>query len=576
MLTPAIRSPSGGGGWHLQLAGPAKADLAAEKTGLALSLRVPGLESWHVQLHQDGLAFGADHLYTLTLTLRADHPLILSIQAAQAHAPWTSLWSEKVSVGTEWQKITLVFRPSAGDAAARLTLGGLGSETGQLFVGQASLRPGGIVGLGPNESLVRGTIGIFDFSTQSNRTIAAQRDWLNFLWDVENSYWREMQRFLKFDLGVRPVLLGTQVSFSPGAIQSMFDDVDDHAYWQQPQFPGKYWDMDNWVIQNSPMAGLEGGGTIADLAFHRVPGKPFTVTEYNQPAPSSYQGETLPLAAAYAALQDWDGLFLFSFGAREQNWQMNFIGNFYDSHANPVKMASLIATAALLRRGDVAAAAPTTETLPDRSTWIEAIREKRYIPGADALGAPRNAALAHWVSAATSSNTVSPALPVVSETGELVWGLNGVSGKTVVIDSFRSKGLIGARLGRPYDAHGVGLELTQARNDWGVLLATAMDGRDFSSPGRILVTTLGQEENSDQHWLNAQKTTIGRNFGTAPVRIEGVGARLTLPVPAGRVTAWALDAQGGRKAEVPVSGTAQATIEVGEQYQTLWYEIDIR
>jgi hypothetical protein len=576
MLAPGVGVRSADKGWTLQTIGAAKATLAGTApSGFTLALDKPGQESWHIQLHQNGLAFEAERPYTLTLRLRADHPIALGVMAMQAHAPWARLWSDTIKAGAAWQDVTLTFAPPTGDSVARLTLGQLGFETGRLEIAGASLKPGGTVGLRPGESLERGAIPIVDFASRLSRTAAAQRDWLAFLWDVEDGYWSGMRRFVKDELGARSLIVGTQVSYSPAPIQAGLDVIDGHAYWQHPRFPGKPWDIDNWTIGDSPMAGVDGGGALADLALRRAPGKPFIVTEYNHPAPSLYQGEALPLAAAYGALQDWDGLFLYSYGAHDQQWRGEFINNFFDSHGNPVKMASFLASAALLRRADVSPAEPRPAATPDRAAFIEALRREAKMPGADDFGAPRDAALRNWVSAATPAGP-SPLSPIKSETGELVWGLDGVGGKTVTIDAKRSKGLIGARLGHAFEAHGVGLELTEARNDWGVLLATVIDGEDFSSPGRILVTALGQEENTGQRWLDAKKTSVGRNFGAAPVLVEGVGARLSLPVEANRVSAWTLDERGRRRDPLPVGGADRATVELGERYRTLWYEIDIQ
>ena len=560
-------------GWDLQTIATAKGKLSRTPSGVALDLTAKGEESWHAQLHQTKLHLVADHPYTLTLTLRADHPMSLAIQAMQNHAPWKWLWQDNVKVGTEWKKVSFTFIPTASDSDARLTLGGLGFETGRLEIAEASLKPGGSAGLKPGENLDRGTVAISEYSSRFSRTPAAQRDWLTFLWETEVSYWREMNRFLKADLGVKPPIVGTQTNFSPAPIQAALDVVDGHAYWQHPHFPGRPWDPENWLIKNVPMAGIDGGGTVSELALRRAPGKPFIVTEYNNPAPSDFQGETMPLAAAYGAFQDWDGLFLFDFGGWDNNWHTDHIDSFFDSRSNPVKLASLIASAALLRRGDVRAATPLQGAMPDRDSWIEALRQSPFPPGSERLGTEKNASFARAVGAVTDPRPVPP-LPVKSETGELSWGLEG--GKTVVIDAARSKALIGARLGQSYDAHGVGLELTEARGDWGVLTATVVQGKDFASPGRILITTLGQEENTDQQWKDAKHSSVGRHWGHAPVLVEGLGARITLPVAANRVSAWALDDRGHRKAALPVSGTAKAEIYCAEGYRTLWYEIEIK
>jgi hypothetical protein len=577
MLAPAINVRNREAGWNLQVVGDARASLQqADDQSLDLAMTHTGQETWHIQIHQNQLAFAAEQPYTLSLRLRADHPMRIGLQAMQAHAPWQSLWSQDLQVGTDWQDYRLTFAPSGGDKDARLTIGRLGQVTGHLFVQSASLRPGGVLGLKSGESLAAGTVGILDSSTLMSRTPAGQRDWLQFLWDTERAYWQGMRDYVRNDLGAHSLIVGTQVSYSPAPIQSLFDVVDGHAYWQHPSFPGKPWDIDNWRIANTPMAGIDGAGTLADLALRRMPGKPFIVTEYNHPFPSLYQGEALPLVAAYGALQDWDGVFLYSYGSHTKTWDSGVIGNFFDSHANPVKMSSLIAAAALLRRADVQAARPLAQPLPTEAVWLDALRGYARIPGADAFGAVRNESLLHQVSIATPRGPDVP-LPVRSETGELLWGLKGVGGgRTVVIDTPRSKGLIGARLGRPDDLHGVQMEITEARNNWGILMATVMDGQDFVSPGHILVSALGQSENSGQKWLDDKKTSIGRNFGKAPVLVEGISARFCLPLPAERVRAWALDETGMRREAVPVTGGKQAIVDIAPRFHSLWYELEIR
>ena len=42
-------------------------------------------------------------------------------------------------------------------------------------------------------------------------------------------------------------------------------------------------------------------------------GKPFTVSEVNEPFPSDYEAEMIPLLASYGAFQDWDGIFIYAF-----------------------------------------------------------------------------------------------------------------------------------------------------------------------------------------------------------------------------------------------------------------------
>lgn len=574
MLTAKLGVRSSEPGWNLQVIGDGRATLAAGADGASeLSMTQAGKERWHIQMHQNGLAFAAEQPYTLSLSLRADKPTKVILQAMQAHAPWQTLWRDEVTIGPEWRAVKRTFAPVAGDDKARLTLGGLGRSTGTLWLKDASLKPGGVLGLLPGENLENGAVAAFDAAGFMGRTPAAQRDWIAFLWDTETAYWAGMARFLRDDLGAKPLIIGTQITYSPAPIQAALDVVDSHGYWQHPVFPGKRWDPADWFIANSPMAGVATGGTLPDLALRRVPGKPFVVTEYNHSAPSHFQGETLPLLAAYGALQDWDGIFLYSFGLHGKTWDPGFVDNYFDIYANPVKMAGLIATAALFRRGDASAGGTPAPGTADIAAWIEAIRGNIRLPSAENFGADRAATFVRAVGIATPPAPPTQ-LPYASLTGELAWGVNG--GRTVTIDTPRSKGLIGARMEHPFDAGGVALQLTEARNDWGVLLLTRIDEGDFTAPGRTLLTALGQVENTGQTWQGeAGKMTLGRAWGGAPTVIEGIGARVSLPVAAGRVRAWALDERGNRRDVIKVSGGNRAVLDVGEAHRTLWYEIEI-
>lgn len=576
LLEAGLSTGSGNAGWSPQFVGDARASLTRLDDGtLRLEMRTPGKENWHIQLHHNRLAFEAGTPYTLRLRARADRPHRLGLQAMQAHAPWASLWQQQVTIDQNWRDYSFTFAPETGEETARLTLGRLGLERGWIELRDASLSPGGQLGLRPGESLAAGSVAISTAADRMNRTEAGQRDWLRFLWETESAYWRDFRDYLRQALGAHSLIVGTQVSYSPAPIQAQLDVVDGHAYWQHPHFPNKPWDIDDWYIADSPMSGIEGGGTLADLALRRVPGKPFIVTEYNHPAPNRFQAEALPLAAAWGALQDWDGIFLYSYGAHDRRWDSGAIDRFFDSHANPVKMASLLAASALFRRQDVTAGPLPATPQPADASWIEKLRTTAAMPSAEQFGALRNETLLHPVSLATTARSAPLALPLRSDSGELEWGRQGVRWPLARVDTPRSKLLAGGASGEEQDLGGVGLELLEARQDWGVISLTAMDGTGFAAPGHVLLCALGQVANTGQRWLDGGRPTLGRNFGLAPTLIEGIRARVRLPVPAAHVRAWALDERGQRQAPLPVSGGRRATIETGARWRTLWYEIEI-
>ena len=108
--------------------------------------------------------------------------------------------------------------------------------------------------------------------------------------------------------------------------------------------------------------------TLAGLARQRIKGKPFTVTEYEHPSPNYHGAESPLLLAAYAGLQDWDGLWLFAYGQGNSVEPMGYVAGFFEIAQHPTKMANLLLAANLFRRGDVQPAAQeiSMALTPDR------------------------------------------------------------------------------------------------------------------------------------------------------------------------------------------------------------------
>ncbi len=569
--------------WSVERHEGAEAGTKIVRSALQLIVRKTGREGWHVQFSQPGLAFAADRPYTLTFRARADTPRRLNVNAKQAHDPWNSLWSSEADVTTAWQTFRFVFRPDAGDRNARVGLSNLAAQAGLVEFADFSLRPGGVLGLEPGETL--GKITTVPRSGYSGRTPEAQRDWIQFLWDVEDRYWSGMARYLKDDLKVRAPVVGTQMGWSPAPIQAKLDVIDAHAYWQHPQFPGRSWDAAHWTVGNQPMAGRPDGGTLPGLALSRIAGKPFICTEYNHPAPNSYASETLPLIAAFAAMQDWDGVFVFAYSHRENDWGPGKITSFFDIDQHPTKMATFPAAAALFLRGDLPTPAAPVVARPKADEIREAVRRSGASTRADAFGLPRGTALRVPVALGLDGPAPLPAFEEIEAIARAQTAWRWVSADSfgagvVRVDTPRSKVLVTHRPGPSWSYLFGEVSITPGgknRGDWSVYTLTALDGPDFRSPGRVLITATGDAENTATHWTSAARDSVGADWGRAPSLVEGVAATVRLPAPASRVRAWPLDARGQRLAPLAVTGDARvAHVALGPEHRTLWYEVEIR
>ena len=72
----------------------------------------------------------------------------------------------------------------------------------------------------------------------------------------------------------------------------------------------------------------------------RIFGKPMTITEFDYAYPNRFRAEGGAVAGAYAALQDWDGLYRFAYAHCEANVQKQRPSVFFDVAADPIKALS--------------------------------------------------------------------------------------------------------------------------------------------------------------------------------------------------------------------------------------------
>ena len=209
-----------------------------------------------------------------------------------------------------------------------------------------ALRPGGQQGLLPGEDPAAGTVALFVDAPGAAR----ERDRLRFLAETEKAYFDGMKAHVQNTLGCDALVTGTIV-FGPLGLyaQSDMDFIDAHAYWRHPSFPGTPWDPSNWLVEQDAMSDDPAGATLFPLAASRLAGKPFTVSEYNHSAPNDYQAECIPQIASFAAAQDWDGVWVYSYAHDAGIWNDGYFNSFFDIANNPAKFSFMRAGAALFR-----------------------------------------------------------------------------------------------------------------------------------------------------------------------------------------------------------------------------------
>ncbi len=407
-----------------------------------------------------------------------------------------------------------------------------------------------------------------------------------FYMELERNYFRDMGAFLKKELGVKSLLAGTSdhnhsnSGYPLLSSTAQLDVVDGHVYWQHPNIKrdpatGK----NTFTIVNTPMVNDPLHSTVVELSRSAVAGKPYIVSEVNHPFPAEHAAEGIPILAAYAALQDWDGIFWYTFAhADPTQWKDAQPGHF-DFRADPVKLAQVTAGALLFLRADVKAAQKTVLRSYTPQQIRESIRmqwkERPYFTPGFSLATPLQHATRIESFNATGKLPAAdqPGDVITSDTGELSWQRSGGKNGVVTIDTPRSQALVGFLKANAKST--ANLSANVAPEHCAITLS-AVDGHTIAQSARLLLTTGSRVENTDMLW-NEKRTSL-LDWGKAPTRIEPVTGSITLRNlgAAKAVNVTALDGGGSPLgAAVPATKTEQGwEIKVG-QPATVWYAIEV-
>lgn len=580
------RFTDGTNGWTMEQHEGAQALATAEDGAVTLKVDRAGSEAWHVQWHQGGMRVVKGGIYTMKFRAAADRVRTVSVDLMQAHAPWQPLgWHAELTLHPEWREYSFTFTAGESDDNARIGFGGLNAAGARFRFGDVSCKPGGRTALEEGELLERKNIRTPRALGGPPLLPDARLEWITFLWETEDRYWREMRRFLKMELGVQALLTGTIGGTSSPNLMAHFDVMDTHAYWQHPVFPGGSWDMEHWSVRNVPMTDHPAEATLPRLAMMRIQGKPHMVSEYNHPAPNHHAAEGPLLLAAYGALQDWDALFLYTYAHAVENMKEGKIPGFFDVSQHPAVMATAAAGALIFRRGDVESARDVLAIpLPpaqERELIARHGQAWSVVP-AEKLGLDLMSTLQHRVALDLSDK--APPLrareskaPWITATGELTWRMDGPRG-VVEIRTPRTKAATGRLDGAALDlGHGVKIQAGTTAAQWCAISLSVLEGESFPAGARrALLTAAGMAENRGFAWKDAEKTSIRSDWGRSPSVIECVPATVTIPSYNRRPLVHALDERGQRRTPplpVQISG-GSASFTIGPPQATLWYEIE--
>lgn len=390
---------------------------------------------------------------------------------------------------------------------------------------------------------------------------------VRFLHDVQRAYYEEMHTYLR-SIGVRVPMTGSNWSRNLALLSSLqvVDYTDSHSYWDHPA-------RDN-SFNNRPMVASQ-TNVFAWLSFNRTLGKPFFVSEWDQPWPNEWRAEHPLAMAAVAAFQGWNGLSAYTY-RHNTSVPVDALSGAFETFNDPARFGLFYHAALLFRRGDVrpgeqtvAVYHPEAEIFktPNPTPWqmlaLSATAEKHRL--VMALTGPPDT-MDKLLSADERSIPVD-VTEVHSDTGELYRSWEKRIG---VIDTPSTKaayGFIGDVDSPPID----GLTL-HVRTRFATIAISSLTGQPIAQSSRMLLTAVGRAENTDFRYNILHTKSLDRGHG--PIRVEPIEATIALATEVPSLEVWAIGADGQRGHQIPAKQTdGQLVFDIGNAGQTIYYLI---
>jgi hypothetical protein len=562
------------GGWSIERRDPVMVTQTAADGVTQVTVENADGVGWHAQLKRTGLNLIDGQTYTLSFRACSDRAqAAVPIAAMRDVEDWRNVGLRAtIAVSTDWQPYRLVFtaRETVADNT-RLVIE-LGALAGRLEIADVSLRAGVVPPrLEAGQSLEARTIPL---PPLQGRYGMVANDWREFMFTHEQSYTNEMRSFLKNDLKVGAMVVNSQINYGivSGTYRERVNDYADfHAYHDHPQNPVKGWDPVGAIMINTPMTPEVAGArkdTIGALIMrYRLAGKPFSISEYNHPAPNEYAVETLPLMATLAARQDFDALLLHEYGSYGPNLNTSKIQAYFAVGSDPSKWAFMPSSALLYRRGVMPPATRILHTsIPAEFSPQQTIGPDKIWKDADLKGAALNAQTRlHF------GDVPKEATPYAVDGAKVQ--LTDAETPRAVFSASAPGALVisGAVANRTFSLGSATLRFGAAPNNFAALTLVSYDELPLAETSRALLTVMARARNTGQTWREDRKALT--SWGTSPVLVDNVPVTVSLPVSGAR-RVFALDETGQIKAPVKATfADGKLSFSVSPSQGAVWYLI---
>ena len=416
-----------------------------------------------------------------------------------------------------------------------------------------------------------------------------------FLIETYNVGFDSMRAFTKTQ-GVKSMISDQNMwdNLTLAPTRAKYDYVDNHFYWDHPSFVLIPWKLPATFSNRSIIK--SDASRITGSASARVLGKPYMITEFDFSNPNSCSADGGVLVGAYAALQDWDGLFRFAYAHSQNNIKETLPSNFFDTSVDPVKALSERAGIMMFLRGDIKTSDVTvpiavsencldSEDMPDSSpaslnklalmvkTGALLVSDK----GAAKLPADSSAVVylesklknADWKKPAFKSDSKTDAVKELvnakllkNATADLEKGIFTSSTGELEInktaDSFKAVSPKSESLILPEKLSGSCKVMSiENKGNRAVFYLGSVDGKDLKDSSRMLLLHLTDCQNSKSKFGSPEMTLL-EAYGEAPYLLRKGEAEITLKGEFSKHKVYAVDCAGKRLFEMPVDKSAES------------------
>lgn len=566
--------------WSLELHSPAVATLINDPTDAVSGnycarvtvSNTDGID-WHAQLKHSSINLVKDSNYTVRFYAKSNAPRSIYASVIKDITPYNSYGGMSAELSSEWKEFSFTISATENTSSGRLTFS-LGGATGTFKFDDVSMSFSGMEGLREWETLEAGNVERIKYKDRLMFDEHRTTDLIDFYLQTQKKFFDNMYRYLKDTLGVKVPIVSTNWNFGPPDryIQSNYDYVDNHAYWDHPSFSGEPWSSTDWLINNTPMVRSNDWNTMAGIfSGSAVKNKPYTISEYNHPFPNRYQSEGMLFLTAYSSLHDADGIMIFDYNSG-YNWTTDKIANYFSIHRNPV-MTGLLPSCGYAYRKGMISESQTEYTFSYKYEDVlnYPLTGERLFDNRLSLRSRINADSYEAASTSLASSFPPVSNPYFSDTGELY--LNTSSG-ILKVDSEQFLGVTG-QLDQNLPIFSKFAKVTEASGfatvTWVSLTDSALNN---SSRSFITLSTVSQNTNMIWDGIN----TIHNNWGNAPTLIKPASLKIQFSLGGDSLKIYPLLPDGSLKSHVYTyypdqNGVYDVIIDSGTD-KTIWFGME--